>query len=166
MPWLAQAGLILLGLAVLVGAVAQAPPLNRQTSRFDVPAVTLRGVPRGACVVTDSAVYLLIANRFTSDVPGCPQMVDSLGTDLALGGGRRPGSGAGQDPAVSAAWHQALSAAGWVLLTSKSSVRIPWNPALMAYFHGNFRPAKHMNNATLYVRRGLRQKLQKLHTAG
>ena len=166
MPWLAQAGLIVLGVAVLAGAAAQAPPLNRQPSRFDVPAVTLRGVPKGACVLTDSAVYLLIANRFTSDVPGCSQMVDSLGTDLALGGGRRPGSGAGRDPAVSAAWHQAFSTAGWVLLTPKSSVRIPWNPALLAYFHSNFRPVRHMNNSTLYVRDGLRQKLQRLHTAG
>jgi hypothetical protein len=165
-PWLATAGLIVLGLAVLAGAVAQAPPLNRQTSRFGVPAVTLRGVPRGACVVTDSAVYLLIADRFSSDVPGCSQMVDSLGTDLALGDGRRPGSGAGQVPAVSQAWQQAFSNAGWVLLTPKSSVRIPWNPALLAYFHAHFRLAGHMNNSTLYVRRGLRQRLQKLHTAG
>jgi hypothetical protein len=165
MLWLAQAGLIVLGVAVLAGAVAQAPPLNRQTSRFDVPAVTLRGVPKGACVLTDSAVYLLIANRFTSDVPGCAQMVDSLGTDLALGDGRRPGSGAGQNPAVSAAWHQALSAAGWVLLSPKNTVRIPWNPALRAYFQGHFRLARHMSTYTLYVRNGPKPKLQKLHTA-
>jgi len=155
-PWLAQAGLILLGLAVLAGAVAQAARPARWTSRFDRPAVTLRGVPKGACVLTDSASYLLVANRFTSDVPGCPQMVDSLGTDLALGRGRRPGSGAGRDPAVSAAWHQAFSAAGWVLLTPKSSVRIPWNPALLAYFHGHFRLARHLSTYDLYVRDGTR----------
>jgi len=89
-------------------------------------------------------------------VPGCPQMVDSLGTDLALGRGRRPGSGAGRDPAVSAAWHQAFSAAGWVLLTPKSSVRIPWNPALLAYFHGHFRLARHLSTYDLYVRDGTR----------
>jgi len=154
-PWLAQAGLILLGVAVLAGAVAQAARPTRW-SHLDRPAVTLRGVPKGACVLTDSAAYLLIANRFTSDVPGCPQMVDSLGTDLALGRGRRPGSGAGRDPAVSAAWHQAFSAAGWVLLTPKSSVRIPWNPALLAYFHGHFRLARHLSTYDLYVRDGTR----------
>jgi hypothetical protein len=164
-PWLATAGLIVLGLAVLAGAAAQAPPTHSM-ARFDTPAVSLRMVPKGSCVLTDSAVYLLIADRFTSAVPGCSQMVDSLGTDLALGDGRRPGSGAGRVPAVSAAWHQAFSTAEWVLLTSKSSVRIPWNPALLAYFHSNFRLAGHANNSTLYVRRGLRQKLQKLHTAG
>jgi dolichyl-phosphate-mannose-protein mannosyltransferase len=165
-PWLATAGLIALGLAVLAGAAAQAAPPTSQTRRFDVPTVTLRQVPKGSCVLTDSAVYLLVADRFTSDVPGCSQMVDSLGTDLALGNGRRPGSGAGQVPAVNQAWQQAFSAAGWVLLTPKSSLRIPWNPALLAYFHGHFRLAGHTNNSTLYVRRGLRQKLQKPHTAG
>ncbi len=165
-PWPATAGLIILGLAVLAGAAAQAAPPTHATARFDVPAVTLRLIPRGACVLTDSAAYLLIADRFTSDVPGCSQMVDSLGTDLALGDGRRPGSGAGQVPAVSAAWRQAFSAAGWVLLTPKSSVRIPWNPALLAYFHSHFRLARHMNTYTLYVRDGTKPRARKPHTAG
>jgi hypothetical protein len=153
---LARAGLILLAVAVLAGAAAQAAPPTRWTARFDVPAVTLRLIPRGSCVLTDSAAYLLIANRFTSDVPGCSQMVDGLGTDLALGGGRRPGSGAGRVPAVSAAWHQALSAAGWVLLTPKAALRIPWNPALLAYFHSHFRLVRHMNTYNLYARDGIR----------
>jgi alpha-1,2-mannosyltransferase len=153
---LARAGLILLAVAVLAGAAAQAAPPTRWTTRFDVPTVTLRLIPRGSCVLTDSAAYLLIANRFTSDVPGCSQMVDGLGTDLALGGGRRPGSGAGRVPAVSAAWHQALSAAGWVLLTPKAALRIPWNPALLAYFHSHFRLVRHMNTYNLYARDGIR----------
>jgi hypothetical protein len=67
---------------------------------------------------------------------------------------------------VSAAWRQAFSTAGWVLLTPKSSVRIPWNPTVLAYFHSHFRLARHMNSGTLYVRNGPKQKLQKLHTAG
>jgi hypothetical protein len=164
-PRLARAGLIVLGLAVLAGAAAQAEPPTRWTARFNVPAVTLRQIPRGACVLTDSAVYLLIANRFTSDVPGCSQMVDSLGTDLALGGGRRPGSGAGRVPAVSEAWHQAFSTAGWVLLTPRSSVRIPWNPALLAYFESHFRLARQLSTSTLYVRDGARS-ARKPSTAG
>jgi hypothetical protein len=153
---LARAGLILLAVAVLAGAAAQAAPPTPWTARFDVPTVTLRLIPRGSCVLTDSAAYLLIANRFTSDVPGCSQMVDGLGTDLALGGGRRPGSGAGRVPAVSAAWHQAFSAAGWVLLTPKATLRIPWNPALLAYFHSHFRLVRHMNTYNLYARDGIR----------
>jgi hypothetical protein len=155
-PWPARAGLIVLGLAVLAGAGAQAGTPTHSTARFGAPAVTLRLIPRGACVITDSAAYLLIADRFTSDVPGCSQMVDSLGTDLALGDGRRPQSGAGRVPAVSQAWHQAFSTAGWVLLTPKSNLRIPWNPALLAYFHSHFRLARHMNTYNLYVRDGIR----------
>jgi Dolichyl-phosphate-mannose-protein mannosyltransferase len=166
-PWPARAGLIVAGLAVLVAAVAQAPPPTRMTARPGLPTVTLRVIPRGACVITDSAVYLLIANRFTSNVPGCPQMVDSLGTDLALGGGRRPSSGAGQIPAVTAAWHQAFSAAQWVLLTPKNSLRIPWNnAALRAYFHSHFRLVRHMNTYSLYARDGLQPGSPKPHTPG
>jgi hypothetical protein len=122
-----------------------------------MPAVSLRLIPRGSCVVSDSAVYLLIGNRFTSDVPGCPQMVDSLGTDLALGDGRRPGSGAGRVPAVSEAWRRVFSAAGWVLLTPKNPVRIPWNPALLSYFHSHFRLVRHQNTYDLYARDGTRR---------
>jgi hypothetical protein len=164
--WLARSGLIVLGLAVLAGAVAQAAPPTRWTARFDVPTVALRLIPKGGCVITDSASYLLIADRFTSDVPGCPQMVDSLGTDLALGGGRRPGSGAGQIPAVSAAWHQAFSTAGWVLLTPKSGLRIPWNPALLAYFHSHFRLVRHLNTYNLYARDGTGPLARQPGTAG
>jgi hypothetical protein len=155
-PWPARAGLIVAGLAVLAAAVAQAPPPTRMTARPGLPTVSLRVIPKGACVITDSAVYLLIANRFTSDVPGCPQMVGSLAIDLTMGGGRRPSSGAGQIPAVTAAWHQAFSAAQWVLLTPKSFLRIPWNnAALQDYFHSHFRLVRHTNTYRLYARNGI-----------
>jgi dolichyl-phosphate-mannose-protein mannosyltransferase len=166
-PWLARAGLIVAGLAVLAAAVAQAPPPTRMTARPGLPAVSLRVIPKGACVITDSAVYLLIANRFTSDVPGCPQMVGSLAIDLTLGGGRRPSSGAGQIPAVTAAWHQAFSAAQWVLLTPESFLRIPWNnAALQAYFHSQFRLVRHANTYSLYARTGIQRASRKPHTSG
>jgi len=153
-PWLARSGLILLSLAVLAGSAAQARPPIGWTSRFGVPSIALPLIPKDACVITDSASYLLIGDRFTSDVPGCPQMVDSLGTDLALGGGRRPGAGANQDPAVMTAWRQMFSAAEWVLLTYKASVRVPWDPALRAFFHERFRLVRHVNTYNLYIREG------------
>ena len=55
---------------------------------------------------------------------------------------------------MSKAWHQAFSTAGWVLLTSKSTVRIPWNPALLAYFRSHFRLVRQLNTSTLYRRDG------------
>jgi hypothetical protein len=82
-------------------------------------------------------------------------MVDSLGTDLALGGGRRPGSGAGRVPAVTAAWRQAFGTAGWVLLTPKNRLRIPWNPLLVGYFHRHFDLVRRPDAYSLYARDGI-----------
>jgi Glycosyltransferase family 87 len=150
--WLARAGLIVLGLAVVAGAVAMAPTKSRNKARMDSPASAGRVIPPGACVVTDQASYLLLANRFTSDVPGCSQMVDSLGTDLALSDGRRPGTGAAGVPAVEAAWQHAFDHAGYVLLSPKNAIRIPWSPRLLHYFHTNFRLVKRGFAYTLYQR--------------
>ena len=47
-----------------------------------------RPVPPGACVVSDQPSLLLMASRFTSDVPGCTAIVDLLGTNLGLCGSR------------------------------------------------------------------------------
>ena len=149
---LAGAGLILIGLAVVAGAAAQARPPSRLTGRFDVPAVSLQLIPKGACVVTDSPSYLLIGDRFTSDRPGCSQMVDPLGTDLALGNGRRPATGASHVPAVIGAWRQAFSTAGWALLTPKNPQRIPWNPALRTFFREHFELVGHVDDYNLYTR--------------
>jgi Glycosyltransferase family 87 len=102
--------------------------------------VAIRGaIPRGACVVTDQASYLLLANRFVSSQPGCPDMVDGLGTDLVLSGGRTPATGAARVPAVQAAWQQAFSHAQYLLLSHKNTLRVAWTPALRAYLHDNFR---------------------------
>jgi hypothetical protein len=152
-PWLASLGLVLAGLALITaGAVAQAPTRSPSRSRKASIAAVGRVVPPGACVATDQASYLLLANRFTSDVPGCSQMVDGLGTDLALSGGRRPYSGAGRFPAVIAAWHQAFSHAGYALLSGKNNLRIPWTPKLTGYFDRSFTPILHGYSYTLYKR--------------
>ena len=136
--WLARSGLILLVAAMVAGAVAQAPKTGLSASRRASTAAIARVVPPGACVATDQASFLLLANRFTSNVPDCSQMVDSLGTDLALSRGRRPASGAGQVPAVAAAWNHAFSEAGYVLLSDKNALRIPWTPQLRGYFDRSF----------------------------
>src|SRR5262249_40050461 len=155
-PWLARSGLVLLGRAVLAGAAAQVgDPPDHWIARVTTPAVNLRVIPQGACVLTDSTGYLLIANRFTADRPGCSQMVDSLGTDLALGGGRRRGSGAGRVPAVTGAWRQAFGAAGWALLTPKNRIRTPWNPLLAGYFHRHFDVVRRQDAYNLYRREAI-----------
>jgi hypothetical protein len=149
---LARAGPILMGVAIIAGAVAQAPTGRLSTIRRTSPAAVARVVPPGACVATDLASFLLLANRFTSNVPGCSQMVDGLGTDLALSRGRRPGSGASEVPAVTAAWHHAFSEARYVLLTPENHLRIPWNPQLRDYFDQNFTRVLRGYGFTLYRR--------------
>jgi hypothetical protein len=98
-----------------------------------------RLVPAGACVLTDQASWLIVANRFSSSVPGCSPMVDSLGTDLALSGGLRPATGAGNDPAVEALWRGAFGHAQYVWLTFQNVHRVPWTASLQAYFRSSFR---------------------------
>jgi len=112
-----------------------------------------RVVPPGACVLTDQASYLIIANRFSSNVPGCSPMVDTLGTDLALSGGLRPTTGAGYVPAVAAVWRSAFSHAQFVWFTFQSWKRVPWTPSLRADFAKTFVPLLHDSRGdTLYRR--------------
>ncbi len=85
-------------------------------------------------------------------------MVDGLGTDLALSGGRRPASGAGRVPAVSAAWHHAFSAAGYVLLTPKSRAADSVEPRAARLLPQPFPAgaARYDYTYNLYARDGIR----------
>jgi hypothetical protein len=103
-----------------------------------IPANIERLIPPGACVLTDTASVIVAANRFESDDPRCPQIVDSVGTTLALSYGLKPRTGAAKVPAVNAAWNQAFSNAQYVLLTPSNVRRIPWTPALKAYLTSQF----------------------------
>jgi hypothetical protein len=129
----------------------------------------LAGIPRGTAspaakrqlgwaavgVLTDQVSVTLAANRFVSDVPGCSQMVDSVGTDLALSNGLKPFTGAGYVPAVAAAWNQAFSHAQYVILTATNTRRVAWTPALKAYLADHFVQVSRSPRLTLYVRKGL-----------
>jgi alpha-1,2-mannosyltransferase len=122
-----------------------------------IPAAIDRIIPPGACVLTDEVSMTLLANRFVSDVPGCSQMVDGLGTDLGLSSGRTPEDGAGQVPAVAAVWRSAFDHAQYVWLSWAEIRRIAWTPALMAYFHSHFvKVFSSGRRDTLYVRKGLK----------
>ena len=122
-----------------------------------VPAAVGRLIPPGACVLTDQVSVTLLANRFESSDPRCPQMVDSLGTTLALSHGLKPGTGAATVPAVTAWWKQAFSNAQYALFTRSNATRIAWSPALKAYLASHFTQIyQSPNRLTLYVRKGLR----------
>ena len=99
-----------------------------------------RAIPPGSCVATDEVSLLILADRFVTHVPGCSPMVDGTGTDLALSRGGTPGTGAGRNPAVAAAWRQEFAHAQYAWLSAYSLRRIAWSPALRAYFDSHFVP--------------------------
>jgi MFS family permease len=150
--WLATG---LAGLAIAVTAVTQFRVESGGHGVIGpVPRAIDRIIPPGTCVLTDQVSTTILANRFYSDVPGCPQMVNAVGTDLALSHGRKPSDGAGYVPAVAKVWLQAFSRAQIVLLSHNSPGRIPWTPALHAYFAANFVPLKSpWDLVTLYKRK-------------
>jgi Glycosyltransferase family 87 len=146
--WLAAGVITVAVLAGTVNLVQTVTPLRPGDG-----AAIRRAIPPGACVVTDQASYLLLASRFVSSRPGCPAMVDALGTDLVLSGGRTPATGAARVPAVRAAWQQAFSHAQYLLLSHKNTLRVAWTPALRTYLASNFRLVLTGRNYKVYQRR-------------
>jgi hypothetical protein len=102
-------------------------------------------IPAGACVVTDEVSLTISADRFTSDKPGCPDVVDSLATTLVLSGGTSIQGGALSMPKVVQGWKDILSKADYVWVSSNSDKRIPWTQGLdpsplWIWFSDNFTP--------------------------
>jgi hypothetical protein len=104
-----------------------------------VSAAADRLIPAGACVVSNGAAFTVAADRFYSDVPGCPAVVDPLGTMIAMTSGRYLEEAPAQLRPVVARWQTALDRAQYVWLTSGTFQEIPWNRPLNAYFTLHFR---------------------------
>ncbi len=142
---------------IVVAAVAQLGVVTRVKPVVSPAAVAeaMRIIPPGACVFTDQASYLIAADRFTSTVPGCSQMVDPLEVGYALGHGREGDTGAARYPAVVAVFRAALTHADFAWLTiGYDSRRVDWTPALRSYFRRNFVPVfTDGRRDVLYVRR-------------
>jgi len=91
-------------------------------------------------VVTDETSVAISADRFASPGPGCSDIIDSLATTLVLSHGVSVQAGAAKSAAVVAAWQAILGRSDYVWLSGGNPRRIPWTPALTAWFHQNFRP--------------------------
>jgi hypothetical protein len=129
-----------LGLVALIGAVgvihALAIPLL--VERAPVTGTELAAlIPAGSCVVTDDPEYTLTADRFVATSPGCPVLVDGLGTTIAISGSQNPSSLSAQRAAPT--WFSYFRGAGYVVLTPLSGSRIPWDHALESYLETHFR---------------------------
>jgi hypothetical protein len=100
-------------------------------------------IPAGACVVTDEVSLTIGADRFANLPPGCPDIVDSLGSTLVLSNGVSIQAGASKMPAVVAQWKKWLGEADYVWLSPSggSKKRIPWNNGtneLWLWFRAHF----------------------------
>jgi hypothetical protein len=131
---------VLAGVAIAAAAVIQAAherPQRTSVSPAEFAAVR-RVIPAGACVLADEVSYLVVADRFISDKPGCPAIDDGTGVNFALSGGMSTATGAGQVPAVAAVWQSAFARAQFIWLSQQSARRIPWTPAIARHFHAHF----------------------------
>src|ERR1019366_4516802 len=120
-----------------------------------------RQIPTGACVLSDNPTFTIAANRFLSDRGDCSPLIDPIGTDYALSNGRNGLTGAGRYRAVQDAWLHALTHAQYVWLScgppaapacnQYTNRRIPWTPAILAYFSAHFKRSADSSDV-LYVR--------------
>ena len=99
-------------------------------------------IPPGACVLTDTAAATVVIGRFSASSPGCPVIVDTVGTLIATTHGKDFVAGPGVLQADTQVWQQAFRQARYVWLIGNNGytgARIAWTPALHAYFETHFR---------------------------
>jgi alpha-1,2-mannosyltransferase len=159
-PRIEQAALALAGVALLGMLVAQVVTEATAARSSDPAAAADKVIPSGACVLTDQVSMTIMAGRFTSSVPGCPQMVDGFGTDIDLSKGHNGDTGAARTASVRQVWDNAFQHAQYVWLSSPpgdthgtSYRRIAWTPWLRAYFAKNFQRVP--GHLEIYKRVGL-----------
>jgi alpha-1,2-mannosyltransferase len=121
-----------------------------------------RLIPPGSCVVTNDASVIIAADRFVSTAAGCPSVVDSYGTLMAMTDGYTGHAKPQVLRSVAAAWQTWFAHAGYVWLQSSSKGQIPWTHALHSYFVSHFRliglashlrPKGNVPRGGLYIRR-------------
>ena len=136
-------GALALGLIFEVGANDRtylATVVRASNGAVVDPAEAIDSVtPPGSCVVFDEAILAIEANRFTSDVPGCPDVVDPYGMWLADGDGRSPPTPPPYPASFVATWHSYLEAAQYLVLWIPDSDFIPFDGALLAWFDAHYR---------------------------
>jgi len=156
--WLAPAAVAVAVIVLVVFAATRVQVLNGVRAYLTPTGIAAakKIIPAGSCVATDVQSALILSDRFYSNVPGCPLMVDGIGTDLALSAGLKPSTGAGEVPSVAALWRQEFTHAQFALLSGHDGRRIAWTPALRAYFTSNFTLVKSLPGAKIYQRHSAR----------
>ena len=89
-------------------------------------------IPAGACVVYDTVGYGIMENRFISNDPACPDVVDPVGLRLQSGNEVTPAT-----PALVRQWKSYFEAAQYVVLDSPTFSTVP-TKKLQSWFHRNY----------------------------
>ena len=142
-PW---AGILAAAVVVLVLAIAAMTAADVISGTRQRPPVSLAAakalIPPGACVLTDTVSVTIAIDRFTAASPGCPQIVDTVGTLISTTDGQDFDGSPAVRPADTRVWQSAFSHARYVWLVGNSGntgARIVWTAALHAYFVRHFR---------------------------
>jgi alpha-1,2-mannosyltransferase len=113
------------GIFALVGLAQGAYRVVREPTAAALSPVDT-DIPLGNCVVTDSPSIPLLADRFTTNLAGCPSIVDWQGVELS-------------DPrAYDGTWLTAISHTSVVILTERPDQQPEWSPLLRARFAARF----------------------------
>jgi len=133
----------LLGLS-LNGIVTAWPPMQ-------VDGAYSREIPANGCVLSLDPALAILDNRFTGDVPGCPQVIDWLGQERVLDHGLALTQSDTASPAVQAAFMRWLRASAIVIAPHANP---GWSPAVGSYVRSNFRlVGRGSTGFYVYVRR-------------
>ena len=106
--------------------------------RVDPSALVQTLIPKGACVLSDTAEITLLSNRFSSSIQPCPVIVDAFGTDIASGSGVAASANVDVTPRLEDLWMKAFTQAQYVVLSDNNAARIPWTGPLVKYFAAHF----------------------------
>jgi len=137
--------LVPLAAVFAVLAIAAVGAADGYTVTTLYPAPSLQGasalIPPGACVLTDTAAVTIVIDRFSARSPGCPAVVDTVGTLIATTHGQDFVAGPAVLQADTQVWQLAFQQAEYVWLIGNNGytgARIAWTPALHAYFVTHF----------------------------
>lgn len=129
-----------------------APPSYHPWGKVSVPPAWLvERIPPGACVVTENPDLTIVAGRFEPAPAGCPIVIDSYGTMMALTDGRVTKAGNKNLPALTRFWDQAYQHAQYIWLSDNYYVEVP--TATMRYVYSHFRLIGQAYHTRLFVRR-------------
>jgi hypothetical protein len=164
--WIRVCAAVIAALAVAAMGAADGYAVTKLYPARSLPGASAL-IPPGACVLTDTASVTIAIDRFSARSPGCPVVVDTVGTLIATTHGQDFVAGPGVLQADTQVWQQAFQQADYVWLIGNNGytgARIAWTPALHAYFRTHFRlialPSSYLGAGNvprggLYIRRPL-----------